>query len=91
MIPVRFQRVFPALSILLLVSLPLTAQEVVQEDTVESQSLMADVTLDRLFGSDFRGDILGATRWLDGGSGYTTLENAEGGGRERVMCRERIM
>jgi len=85
MIPVRFRRVIPALSILLLVSFPLTAQEVVQEDTVESQSLMADVTLDRLFGSDFRGDFLGATRWLDGGSGYTTLENADGGGREIIQ------
>jgi len=85
MIPVRFRRVFPALSILLLVSFPLTAQEVVQEDTVESQSLMADVTLDRLFGGYFRGGFLGATRWLDGGTGYTTLENADDGGREIIQ------
>jgi len=85
MIPVRFRRVLRALPILVLVSLPLTAQEAVQEDSVESQALMADVTLDRLFGADFRGDFLGATRWLDGGSGYTTLEAAEGGGRDIIQ------
>jgi dipeptidyl-peptidase-4 len=45
---------------------------------------MAEVTLDRLFSSDFRGDFFGGTRWLDGGSGYTTLENSDDGGRDLV-------
>ena len=40
---------------------------------------MGEVTLDRLFGGDFSGEYLGATRWLDGGEAYTTLEAAENG------------
>ncbi|TFG66940.1 MAG: S9 family peptidase [Gemmatimonadales bacterium] len=78
-----------ALPILLLVSLPLTAQEAVQEDSAESQALMADVTFDRLFRSDFRGDFLGSPRWLDGGSGYTALESADDGGLDLVRYETR--
>ncbi len=83
--PVRFRRVLRAFSILLLVSFPLTAQEAVQDSAAEPQALMADITLDRLFSADFRGDFLGATRWLNGGSGYTTLERAEDGGSDIVQ------
>ena len=42
------------------------------------QLAMGDVTIERLFSDDFQGEFLGATRWLDGGSAYTTLEAAEG-------------
>lgn len=55
------------------------AQEAVADGQPERQA-MGDVTLDRLFGDDFQGEFLGATRWLDGGSAYTTLEAAEGDG-----------
>jgi len=40
---------------------------------------MGEVTLDRLFGDDFAGEHLGATRWLEGGDAYTTLESPEDG------------
>jgi dipeptidyl-peptidase-4 len=73
------------LPILLLVSFPLAAQQAVPEAAAEDQALMTEVTLDRLFNGDFRGEFLGATRWLNGGSGYTTLESADGGGRDIVQ------
>lgn len=83
--PVQFRRALCTLPILLLVSFPLTAQQAVPEAAAEDQTLMAEVTLDRLFNGDFRGEFLGATRWLNGGSGYTTLETADGGGRDIVQ------
>lgn len=83
--PVQFRRALCTLPILLLVSFPLTAQQAVPEAAAEDQTLMAEVTLDRLFNGDFRGEFLGATRWLNGGSGYTTLESADGGGRDIVQ------
>ncbi|HSM08188.1 MAG TPA: DPP IV N-terminal domain-containing protein, partial [Gemmatimonadota bacterium] len=49
-------------------------------DGEPEQQAMGDVTLERLFSDDFQGEFLGATRWLDGGSAYTTLEAAEGDG-----------
>jgi len=47
-------------------------------DGQPEQRAMGDVTIERLFSNDFQGEFLGATRWLDGGSAYTTLEAAEG-------------
>ena len=85
MSPVQFRRALCMLPILLLVSFPLAAQQAVPEAAAEDQALMADVTLDRLFNGDFRGEFLGATRWLNGGSGYTTLESADEGGRDIVQ------
>ncbi|TDJ49256.1 MAG: S9 family peptidase, partial [Gemmatimonadetes bacterium] len=85
MSPVQFRRALCMLPILLLVSFPLAAQQAVPEAAAEDQALMAEVTLDRLFNGDFRGEFLGATRWLNGGSGYTTLESADGGGRDIVQ------
>lgn len=49
-------------------------------DGQPEQHVMGDVTLERLFSDDFEGESLGATRWLDDGSAYTTLEAAEGEG-----------
>lgn len=85
MSPVQFRRALCMLPILLLVSFPLAAQQAIPEAAAEDQALMAEVTLDRLFNGDFRGEFLGATRWLNGGSGYTTLESADGGGRDIVQ------
>jgi dipeptidyl-peptidase-4 len=45
------------------------------------------ITLDRLYDStDFRADSVGAARWMDGGTFYTTLEPSEAaaGGRDLV-------
>jgi dipeptidyl-peptidase-4 len=44
------------------------------------------LTIDRLYASaDFRGETFGPTRWLDGGTAYTTLETAASGkGRDLV-------
>jgi dipeptidyl-peptidase-4 len=83
MIPVRYRRAWRALPVLFLVASPLFGQEAAVAEA-EAQAVMTEVTLDRLFGSDFRGEFLGATRWLDGGSGYTTLESADDGGRDLV-------
>ncbi len=45
----------------------------------------APLTLERIYASaEFRGDFLGPTRWLDDGQAYTTLEPANGGGRDLV-------
>jgi dipeptidyl-peptidase-4 len=38
-----------------------------------------EVTLDRLFSADFRGDFFGPARWLGDGEAYTTLERNEDG------------
>ncbi|MFW6089854.1 MAG: S9 family peptidase [Gemmatimonadota bacterium] len=46
------------------------------------QQAMGDVTIERLFSDDFQGEFLGATRWLDGGSAYTTIEAAEHQGED---------
>lgn len=54
------------------------AQEAATDEPV--QQAMGDVTLERLFSDDFQGDFLGATRWLDEGAAYTTIEAAEGAG-----------
>ena len=43
------------------------------------------LTLERIFSSsEFSGERFGPARWLKDGSGYTTLERADGGGREIV-------
>ncbi len=43
------------------------------------------LTLDRLFSAEFRGDFFGPARWLDDGDAYTTLERSEDGqGRDLV-------
>lgn len=40
----------------------------------------ARLTIDRLYGSpEFRGESFGPTRWLEGGTAYTTLEKAASG------------
>jgi dipeptidyl-peptidase-4 len=52
------------------------AQEAVGEAGQAEQQAMGEVTIDRLFGDDFEGAFLGATRWLDDGAAYTTLEAA---------------
>ena len=83
MIPVRYRRAWRALPALLVLSSPLFGQEAAVVEA-EPQAVMTEVTLDRLFGGDFQAERLGATRWLDGGSGYTTLETADDGGRDLV-------
>lgn len=48
----------------------------------------AAITLDRLFNSgDFRGDWFGPARWLEDGSGYTTLESSEAVSQARDIVR----
>ena len=60
------------------------AQEAAAADT-QLAPAMGEVTLERLFGDDFQGEFLGATRWLDGGEAYTTLEAPdEGEGRDLI-------
>ncbi|MFQ5530917.1 MAG: DPP IV N-terminal domain-containing protein, partial [Gemmatimonadota bacterium] len=84
MIPVRYRRAWRVLPVFLLLSSPLFAQEPAVEQA-EPQAVITDVTLDRLFDGDFRGEFLGATRWLDDGGGYTTLEAADDAGRDLVL------
>lgn len=51
----------------------------------DAQAPMGEVTIDRLFGDDFQGDFLGASRWLDRGEAYTAIEDSEdGAGRDLV-------
>ena len=56
---------------------------------VAAQQAPASVlTLDRLFSSgDFSGDHFGPARWLDDGSGYTTVEASEAVQRGRDIVR----
>lgn len=64
----------------------LVAQEAAADAAAEvAAQAMGEVTLDRLFGGDFSGEYLGATRWLGGGEAYTALEESVGGeGRDLV-------
>lgn len=50
------------------------AQEAAQAEQQAGQQAMGEVTLDRLFSDDFSGEHLQATRWLEDGRAYTTLE-----------------
>ena len=83
MIPEWHRRVSRALTAFLLFASPLIAQQPAVE-TADTQAVMTAVTLDRLFDGEFGGEGLGQTRWLNRGSGYTALEQADGGGRDLV-------
>ncbi|MGH7752358.1 MAG: DPP IV N-terminal domain-containing protein, partial [Gemmatimonadales bacterium] len=68
-----------ALGVLLLAA-PLAAQQ------VPDSSLL---TVERIFGGEFRSDVFGPVRWLGDGTSYSTLErstdtSASGGGRDLV-------
>ncbi len=63
----------------LLVRLPLAAALLVAPVAAQ-QADPSRLTIDRLYASaDFRGDAFGPTRWLAGGTAYTTLEKAATG------------
>lgn len=74
-----WRRVLLVWGLLLLVAVPTTAQQAMDP---------AVLSLDRIFGTgDFAGDRFGPARWLDDGSGYTTLERSETAARGRDIVR----